>query len=144
MFGNGNGSGIEEPQSTRSMWGDMFGLGPLMRLFSDPTIMNQALGMMAAIADGGRVSRRLERKLDILLVQGGHDLAAINAQLDRDYPAGGGAGPFGGPYAAALPQIDGTVGAGRPAAAGLPSDDGNRLDPANFADAVPGDRQGDG
>lgn len=108
-----NGSDIEPP-STRSMWGDMFGLGPLLRIASDPAIVHQALGMLSQLAEAGAVNRRLEAKLDILLAAGGHDLESINRAIDATAR----------PNLAFLPQIDGTVGAVGAAATGRPSDDG--------------------
>lgn len=106
-----NGSDIDPP-STRSMWGDMFGLGPLLRIASDPAIVHQALGILSQLAEAGAVNRRLEAKLDILLAAGGHDLESINRAIDAT------ARP------SFLPTINGTVGAVGAAATGRPSDDG--------------------
>lgn len=73
----------QEAQSTASMWGQMFGLGPLMKMITDPGLQTHAMGMMQAIGDGARVSSRIEAKLDMLLKAQGYDLGQVNARIER-------------------------------------------------------------
>lgn len=71
--GPSNGAGGEpelippQPQSTRSMWGDMLGIGPLLKMISDPALQAHAHQMMAAVIEGAEASKRIEAKLDAIL-----------------------------------------------------------------------------
>ncbi|PWT78039.1 MAG: hypothetical protein C5B60_01790 [Chloroflexi bacterium] len=55
------------------MWGEMFGLGPLMRLIQDPQLSQNANKVLQAIIDGQAATLRVEAKLDHLLRVLGHD-----------------------------------------------------------------------
>jgi hypothetical protein len=79
------------PQPTGKLWGDMFGLGPVMRLINDPALGDNAKKAMAAIIASHETIARIEAKLDVLLRAQGHDpgtigqLAALPAGVaDRD------------------------------------------------------------
>ena len=55
MFGFGNGAGdfpAPQAQDTKSMWGDMFGLGSLMKVITDPALIEHAHAMMQATIEG--------------------------------------------------------------------------------------------
>src|SRR5215468_1358183 len=78
----------QEAQSTGSMWGSMFGLGPLMRLISDPELSQNANKVMRALIAGQAASQRVEAKLDFLLKVLGHDPQAI-APDDANGPGRG-------------------------------------------------------
>jgi hypothetical protein len=133
MFGNGGDSdGQASAPETKSLWGDMFGLGPLMKVISDPSLGLHAQAMMQAIADGANASRRIEIKLNRLLEALGHDVAAVErsaaAQIGRTPP---------------LLEGDGAVGDRRSAAASQPSDDGIGGDPPLMRGAASTDRMAD-
>jgi hypothetical protein len=112
MFGK-NGSGDEQPQATGSLWGDMFGLSGLMKVITDPALVEHAHGMMQATIEGANANRRIEAKLDRLLQALGHEIDDINSR----FPAA-----FGPQPAALLVQhrTDGT--GGNPAATGVAHD----------------------
>ena len=77
---NGNGQDAA-PQSTASIWGDMFGMGSLFKLVTDPMLGATAQRMMETIIESSLASRRLEAKLDLLLKGQGHDIDAVNARF---------------------------------------------------------------
>jgi hypothetical protein len=86
MFGS-NGSG--EAQDTKSIWGDMFGLGGLMKVITDPALIAHAHAMMQATIEGANSSRRIEAKLDRLLGALGHEISDINSRFPAQFqPAG--------------------------------------------------------
>ena len=94
MFGsNGQGSGQDAPQDTRSLWGDMFGLGPLMKVLSDPALQLHASAMMQSIIEGANANRRIEAKLDRLLGALGHEITDINARFPSQFHPSTGSGP---------------------------------------------------
>lgn len=74
------------PASSSSLWGDMFGLGPMLKMISDPNLGNTALAMMQAIMESAKANARIEAKLNAILERHGYDLA----QFDN---AAGSAGP---------------------------------------------------
>ena len=92
MFGFGNGASGEfpasQPQDTKSMWGDMFGLGGLMKVITDPALIEHAHAMMQATIEGANSSRRIEAKLDRLLGALGHEISDINARFPAAFHAG--------------------------------------------------------
>jgi hypothetical protein len=112
MFGIGNGSG--EAQDTRSIWGDMLGIGPLMKVLTDPALQAHTHAMMTAVIEGANATRRVELKLNLLLKALGHEYADIDAQ----HPS-----PFAG--APILIAHGANGGGGHAAATGAP-DDGSR------------------
>ena len=121
MFGNG-----QEPpapaQETRSIWGDMFGLGPLMKIISDPALQLHAQAMMQSIIEGANANRRMEAKLDRLLGALGHEINDINSRFPSQFQPGG-HGPAGNVFAPPLLVENGANGAGRhPASTGAPDD----------------------
>jgi hypothetical protein len=123
MFGNGSdptGQNAQntqiEPPATSSLWGDMFGIGPLFKMISDPALGAHAHQMMQAIIEGASASSRIEAKLNALLKALGHDVAEIERQAA--------AAPL--VIAPALFAAHGANGTrGRSAATGAP-DDGSR------------------
>jgi hypothetical protein len=133
MFGNGSGES-PQPQDTKSLWGDMFGLGSLMKVITDPALVSHAHGMMQATIDGAHANRRIEAKLDRLLQALGHEINDINSRFPaqfhpRDMP--------GGTTPALLVQ-DGPHGTGgHPAATGA-ADDGSRGASGSVATPVGG------
>lgn len=54
----------EEPQSTGSLWGEMFGLGPMFKMLTDPALGQHAHEMMQAIIESAKANARIEAKLD--------------------------------------------------------------------------------
>jgi hypothetical protein len=91
MFGNGSGESVDpaQPQDTKSLWGDMFGLGSLMKVLSDPALQLHAQAMMQSIIEGANANRRMEAKLDRLLGALGHEIADINSRFPSQFhPAG--------------------------------------------------------
>jgi hypothetical protein len=54
---------------TSSMWSDMLGIGPLLRMASDPETLRGAMMMMQAATESLQASRRIEAKLDELLLR---------------------------------------------------------------------------
>jgi hypothetical protein len=91
MFGNGalppqNGD-PQEPASSSSMWGDMFGVGSLFKVITDPQLGQHAAAMMQAISAGAQASTRIERKLNMLLAALGHEIDE-NGNV-RNRPGGG-------------------------------------------------------
>jgi hypothetical protein len=87
MFGNGSGESVDpsQPQDTKSLWGDMFGLGPLMKVLSDPGLQLHAQAMMQSIIEGANANRRMEAKLDRLLGALGHEIADINSRFPSQF-----------------------------------------------------------
>jgi hypothetical protein len=88
MFGNGSdasgnpaGTGLPPAPETSSLWGDMFGMGSLFKLISDPGLMAHTHAMMAAVIEGANANRRIEAKLDRLLKGIGHEISDINARF---------------------------------------------------------------
>jgi hypothetical protein len=101
---------------TAAMWGDMLGLGPLMKAVSDPTFHDQIRGFLGAMQATHALAAecivrcdRLERKLDALL-----RLQGINPDVEFD---GTGIGP-------AIPAQHGADGAGGHAVAAGARDNG--------------------
>jgi hypothetical protein len=125
MNGNGQEPQIEPPSSS-SLWGDMFGFGPLFRMMQDPALGAHAHGMMQAIIEGAQSNRRIEAKLNALLGALGHDVA----EIERRAGMAGGSGRFNPPV---LLAVDGANGIGGFAAASVAPDDGNRQHVANAA-----------
>ena len=118
MFGIGNGGDPSQPQDTKSLWGDMFGLTGLMKVITDPALVAHAHAMMQATIEGANSSRRIEAKLDRLLGALGHEITDINARFPAAFHPG--------PSAPAAVLIEhGANGAGRPAAATGAPDDGS-------------------
>jgi hypothetical protein len=77
MFRNGSAqphkdTGVKKPQSTKSLIGDVFGVGPLLKMIADPEFQGQAHAMVMAIIESARATQRIEAKLDLVL-------AALNA-----------------------------------------------------------------
>lgn len=116
-----NGQSEEQPRSTSSMWQDMFGLGPLFRMVSDPMMQQNAVLMMQAVAAGASSSQRLEAKLDFIIRKLGHDPATIVPSV-HELTAPGRSGP------ALIPDGRTGLGAGAAAASGLAADDGTEAD----------------
>jgi hypothetical protein len=113
MFGNGSEDTQGPAPDTKSLWGDMFGLGPLMKVISDPALGQHAQAMMQAIAEGANASRRIEVKLNRLLEALGHDVSDI----ERSTASHAARPP-------ALLEGDRAAGDRRPSFASQPSDDG--------------------
>jgi hypothetical protein len=109
MFGNGSQPPHlpDDPQvvapDTSSLWGNMFGVGPLLKLISDPALGAHAHAMMQAIIEGAQASARTEAKLNALLKALGHEIDNRATAL----------------AAPALLGADGRDGAGRPPLASL-------------------------
>ena len=78
----------EQAQPTGRLWGDMFGLGPIMRLINDPELGPKAHQAIAGIIASSAAMVRIEAKLDFLLRVSGHDPAAIVAALPGGLPDG--------------------------------------------------------
>lgn len=85
MFGNGQDPGAEQAQSTSSLLGDLFGVGSLFKVITDPGLQAHAHAMMAAVIEGANSSRRIEAKLDRLLKALGHEIEDINARFPTAY-----------------------------------------------------------
>lgn len=89
--------------TSRGLWGDVMGIGPLVRMATDPTFQANVQGMVAAITAAAMAIPRVEAKLDALLGPD-HPLvratprAPESAVLPLEHrPAGaGGFGPAGG------------------------------------------------
>lgn len=115
MFGNGQqGSGQDQaPQDTGSMWGDMFGIGSLIKVITDPGLQAHTHAMLGAVIEGANANRRIEEKLDRLLKALGHEISDINARW-----------PAGLQFSPTLLTADGADGAGRPPLASGAPDDG--------------------
>lgn len=111
----------DQAQPTSSLWGQLFGLGPLFRMVSDPQMMQNAIGMMQAIAAGAAANQRLEAKLDFLLRKQGYDPEEIASS------APGRSGP------ALIPDGRTIPGAGATAAPGLAADHGIETDQGTVA-----------
>jgi hypothetical protein len=130
MFGNG--SGADQPQDTKSIWGDMFGLTGLMKVIADPALMAHAHAMMQATIEGANANRRIEAKLDRLLGALGHEISDINARFPAAFALG----------APALLEGNRALGArGDPAASGV-ADDGSGGAAASVGTPVIGPRSG--
>lgn len=123
MFGNGQ-EPPAAPPDTGSLWGDVFGVGSLFKLISDPALMAHTHQMIGAVIEGANANRRIEAKLDRLLKALGHDLADINARFPADFQPG---------FIAPLLEGDRTPGSGGVAAAIGASDDGSRRASASAA-----------
>jgi hypothetical protein len=130
MQGNGNASSpaaeIAAPQSSRSMWANMFGLGPLLDMIGDPQMMAHAHAVMQAMIEGANASRRLEAKLDLILRGLGHDPQSVHPADLRS---------------AALPAADGAAGDRGFTVASLFADDGDRQPPTIDQAAISGPRR---
>ena len=65
------------PQSTASLWGDLFGIGAVMRMANDmaadPKIKGAMMDMIMSVANAAFALTRIEAKLDTLLKDLGHD-----------------------------------------------------------------------
>jgi len=132
MFGNGSGA-ADQPQDTKSIFGDIFGLGGLMKVITDPALVAHAHAMMQATIEGANSSRRIEAKLDRLLGALGHEISDIDAR----FPA-----PFQAPANSPLLVQHGAFGAGsHPAAIGAP-DNGSPQPTGSPATAGGGPRPG--
>jgi hypothetical protein len=131
MFGNGSGADAAQPQDTKSIWGDMFGLTGLMKVITDPALVSHAHAMMQATIEGANSSRRIEAKLDRLLGALGHEINDINAR----FPA-----TFQPPGAPALLVQHGANGAGGHSPATGAPDDGSAFAAGSPATAVVGPR----
>ena len=86
MFGNG-----QEPPAapeTGSLWGDVFGIGSLFKVISDPALMTHAHAMMGAVIEGANANRRIEAKLDRLLGALGHEITDINSRFPAQFQSG--------------------------------------------------------
>jgi hypothetical protein len=101
-----------EPPSTRRLWADMFGLGDLYRVVTDPGLITQTHAMVGAITDAVGAMRRIEAKLDRLLAEYGIDVNAMES------------GTVG---TASLPLQHGPNGTGGHPTAGGAVDDGNSV-----------------
>ena len=119
--GSEAGTGYIEPPSTGGLWGDMFGLGPLFKMMTDPALGAHAHGMMQAIIDGAQASNRIELKLNALLGALGHDVA----EIERREMASAAAAAGRGPVVTALLAASGAAGNRSPAAASQSVDDGS-------------------
>lgn len=110
MAMNGNGfSGQEpeiEPPSSGGLWAEMFGIGPLLKMITDPALGQHAHQMMQAIIEGTKASARIEAKLDLILKGQGYEPDAIGFT--------------------ALPTANGAVGARGLTPASVSADNGNR------------------
>jgi hypothetical protein len=76
-------SDAQQPPDTASLWGNMFGLGPIMRLINDPQLGQQAQRLIAEMMASQHIVRRLEdgqrrieAKLDLLLEAASVDIPA--------------------------------------------------------------------
>jgi hypothetical protein len=129
MFGIGNGSGADpsQPQDTKSMWGDMFGLSGLMKVITDPALVAHAHAMMQATIEGANSSRRIEAKLDRLLGALGHEIKDINSRFPAAFQ----------PAPALLVEHGANGAGGHPAATGAP-DDGSQNATGSSATPVGG------
>ena len=78
---NGNGQEPLPAQETSSIWGDMFGMGSLFKLISDPALMAHTHQMIGAVIEGANANRRIEAKLDRLLGALGHEISDINSRF---------------------------------------------------------------
>jgi hypothetical protein len=71
MFGNGNGNeqvpATVEPPSSASLWGDMFGIGGLIKTMTDPALGQHIHMMLATVIEAGKATQRVEAKLDAIL-----------------------------------------------------------------------------
>jgi hypothetical protein len=83
-FGNGQDASPAAPD-TGSMWGDLFGMGSLIKVISDPALMAHAHQMMGAVIEGANANRRIEAKLDRLLKALGNDIADIDARFPNQF-----------------------------------------------------------
>jgi hypothetical protein len=133
MFGIGNGNGQEtgigeQPQDTKSIWGDMFGLGGLMKVITDPALVAHAHAMMQATIEGANSSRRIEAKLDRLLGALGHEISDINSRFPAQFQS-----------APALLVEHGANAAGGTAAATGAPDNGGRGAAASLGSTVVAD-----
>lgn len=117
MFGNGSGE-APQPQDTKSLWGDMFGLSGLMKAINDPTLIIHAQAMMQATIEGANANRRIEAKLDRLLGALGHEIADINARFPASFQPG--------PQPTVLLENDRNAGTGRHPVTGGALNDGSR------------------
>jgi hypothetical protein len=111
MFGNG--AGADQPQDTKSLWGDMFGLSGLsglMKVITDPALVAHAHQMMQATIEGANASRRIEAKLDRLLGALGHEISDINSRFPAAFQPAvlleGNGGNAPGPHPAATGAPD--------------------------------------
>jgi hypothetical protein len=105
MFGNGSDPQLPqtvEPPSSASLWGDMFGIGSLLKTMSDPALGANINAMLLSVIEASKSSARVEAKLDQLLKA----LADGNGN-------------------AALSLANGTDGSGRPSAPSGALDDGS-------------------
>jgi hypothetical protein len=112
MFGNGQEQPPQAPE-TSSLWGDMFGMGSLFKMISDPGLMAHTHAMMAAVIEGANANRRIEAKLDRLLKGIGHEISDINARFPSHFQP------------AALLEGNGANGAGSHSASTGAVDDGS-------------------
>jgi hypothetical protein len=126
MFGS-NGAGDAQPQDTKNLWGDMFGLGGLMKVITDPALVNHAHAMMQATIEGANANRRIEAKLDRLLQALGHEINDINSR----FPVALAAPP-------ALLEQNGADGTGGHTASTGVADDGSRVASGSAATPVGG------
>jgi hypothetical protein len=131
MFGNGQDA--PAPPDTGSLWGEMFGMGSLFKMISDPALMAHTHQMLNAVIEGANASRRIEAKLDRLLGALGHEISDINAR----FPAA-----FQPPGATQLLEGNAAAGNRGDPAATRPPDDGSRGAPGGVATAGVGSRSG--
>lgn len=88
MSGNGEQPRQEQAQSTSSIFGDMFGIGQLFKVITDPALQAHTHAMLAAVIEGASATRRVEAKLDRLLIAMGQRIEDINEKWPADMRAG--------------------------------------------------------
>ena len=132
MFGNGKDqpaqippdAAIEAPSSS-SLWGDMFGVGSLFKVITDPALGAHAAAMMNAITESAKASSRIERKLNRLL-------AALGQEVEDANVGSPGIGP------PALLAADGANGGrGLAPASGAPDNGGRGIAPHDGGSSRP-------
>ena len=143
MFGSGNGQDAAQAPETSSLWGDMFGVGSLFKVISDPALMQHAHQMMGAVIEGANANRRIEAKLDRLLRALGNDISDINARFPAQFQPPHDPGPSAPPALLEANRADGA--GGFAAAIGAPDDGSGQptQGPRSAGVSVPDARRGD-
>src|SRR5262249_17488919 len=77
----------DQAQPTGRLWGDMFGIGPLMRLINDPELGAKAQLAVQGVIAGTAAMARIEAKLDFLLRALGHHPTNIGRNAVAALPA---------------------------------------------------------
>src|SRR5215469_7053573 len=84
-------------EETTTMWADFLGLGPFLKMATEPRMVNEVVNLMRTMADNARAAQRIEQKLDFILEGLGHDPQRFTVFEQHGTNGVGGSSVAGGP-----------------------------------------------